>query len=144
MVQKGNPKRILSVKDLEKGYTFANRQNGAGTRLLFDYLLHKEDVSPEEVKGYEKESATHLGVATAVLAGVADCGMGVLSAARTMDLDFIPVGQENYDFLVPVKLLDDPRVKAFIEVVKSEAFAEKMTAMGGYALDGVGEVEIIE
>ena len=144
MVQKGNPKRILSVKDLEKGYTFANRQNGAGTRLLFDHLLQRERIEPSMVKGYEKEYTTHLGVATAVLSGTADCGMGVLSAARTMDLDFIPVGQENYDFLVPVKLLDDPRVKAFIEVVKSEAFAEKMTAMGGYALDGVGEVEIIE
>lgn len=143
VVPKGNPKHILSIQDLEKGYSFANRQNGAGTRLLFDYLLQKNGLSPDAVKGYEKEYTTHLGVATAVLAGVADCGVAVLSAANIMGLDFLPIGTEHYDFLVPARLLDDPRVKDFISVIKSRSFADKMADLGGYALDGIGEVTII-
>ena len=134
---------IWLVIDQTKGYSFANRQNGAGTRLLFDYLLQKNGLSPDAVKGYEKEYTTHLGVATAVLAGVADCGVAVLSAANIMGLDFLPIGTEPYDFLVPARLLDDPRVKDFISVIKSRSFADKMADLGGYALDGIGEVTII-
>ena len=144
IIEKGNPKGILSVKDVADKYTFANRQNGAGTRLLFDHLLQKEKISSDRIRGYEKEYTTHLGVATAVKSGTADCGMGVLSAAKTMDLDFIPIGTEHYDFLVPVKLLDDPRVKNFLTVIKSKTFADKMLSLGGYSLDGIGEVKIIK
>ena len=143
IVAKGNPKHILSVQDVAKGYTFANRQNGAGTRILFDHLLQKENIPTEKIIGYEKEYTTHLGVAAAVKFGSADCGMGVLSAALTMDLDFIPVGTEHYDFLVPARLLSDARVKSFLSVIKSEDFAKKMLSLGGYSLDGIGEVEII-
>ena len=143
IVPKGNPNGIRSVEDVAGKYTFANRQNGAGTRLLFDRLLKLAGISPDEIKGYEKEYTTHLGVATAVKAGVADCGMGVLSAAKTMDLDFIPVGKESYDFLVPVALLDDARVKGFIEVIRSEDFKKTMLGLGGYSVDGIGEVTVV-
>lgn len=144
IVPKGNDKHIVSVKDLLKGYSFANRQNGAGTRLLFDYLLKQEGISFEQIIGYEKEYTTHLAVASVVKAGVVDCGMGVYSAANSMGLDFVPVGEEHYDFLVPVRLLEDERVKRFIEVLKSEEFKKRITAFGGYGVDGIGEVTIIK
>lgn len=144
MVPLGNPKGIESVRDLVEGYAFANRQNGAGTRLLLDHLLKQKGIDPAQVVGYDKEYTTHLGVASVVKAGVADCGMGVYSAAHAMGLDFLPVGDEQYDFLLPAKLLDDPRVQAFVEVLRSPAFAAKMGKLGGYRLDHVGEVTIIE
>lgn len=144
IVPKGNNKHIVSVKDLKNGYSFANRQNGAGTRLLFDYLLKQEGISSDEILGYEKEYTTHLAVASVVKAGVVDCGMGVYSAANSMGLDFVPVGEEHYDFLVPARLLDDERVKRFIEVLKSKEFARRMKEFGGYGLDGIGEITIIK
>ena len=144
IVPKGNPKHIVSVKDLKNGYSFANRQNGAGTRILFDYLLKKEGMSSDEVVGYEKEYTTHLAVASVVKAGVVDCGMGVYSAANSMGLDFVPVGEEHYDFLVPVQLLGDERVKRFVEVIKSKEFKDRMTALGGYSFDHIGEVTIVK
>ena len=144
IVPKGNPKHIVSVKDLKNEYSFANRQNGAGTRILFDYLLKKECMSADEVVGYEKEYTTHLAVASVVKAGVVDCGMGVYSAANSMGLDFVPVGEEHYDFLVPVQLLGDERVKRFVEVIKSKEFKDRMTALGGYSFDHIGEVTIVK
>lgn len=43
MVRRGDD-RIKSVGDLKGGrFSFANRQSGAGTRLLFDYLLKKAE-----------------------------------------------------------------------------------------------------
>ena len=107
-------------------------------------LLKQKGIDPAQVVGYDKEYTTHLGVASVVKAGVADCGMGVYSAAHAMGLDFLPVGDEQYDFLLPAKLLDDPRVQAFVEVLRSPAFAAKMGELGGYRLDHVGEVTIIE
>ena len=144
MVQKGNPKGIKSVKDLEKGYSFANRQNGAGTRFLFDYLLKQEGISTDKIIGYEKEYTTHLAVASVVKEGVVDCGMGVYSAAKSMGLDFISIGKEEYDFLVPVKLLEDTRVKQFITVIKSAEFKKRMEEFGGYGLENIGEITIVE
>lgn len=125
MVRRGDD-RIKSVGDLKGGrFSFANRQSGAGTRLLFDYLLKKSGISKDEVNGYEKEFVTHLAVACAVQNGVFDCGLGVESAANAMGLDFIPVGQESYDFLVKKSMLQNEEIKNFIRVLKSDDFREK-------------------
>ncbi len=145
VVPKGNPNKIKSVEDLKNGkYSFANRQNGAGTRLLFDYQLSKFGIKPEEVVGYDKEYTTHLAVASAVLNGVADCGMAVLSAANIMGLDFIPVGEESYDFLVRADMLEDDRIKQFIATIQSEEFRTKVEKIGGYTFKDIGKVTIIK
>lgn len=145
LVPKGNKNNITSVEALRGGkFSFANRQNGAGTRLLFDYQLEKFGISKEEVVGYDKEYTTHLAVASAVLNGVADCGMAVLSAANIMGLDFIPVGEESYDFLVRASMLEDPRIREFIAIIQSKEFKEKVEKVGGYTLNDIGKVTIIK
>ncbi len=145
LVPKGNKNNITSVAQLKGGkFSFANRQNGAGTRLLFDYQLEKYGVDKNEVVGYDKEYTTHLAVASAVLNGVADCGMAVLSAANIMGLDFIPVGEESYDFLVKADMLEDSRIKQFIAILQSKDFKEKVEKLGGYTLNEIGKVTIIK
>ena len=145
VVPKGNPKGIKSVADLKGGkFSFANRQNGAGTRLLFDYQLSKYGIDKEEVVGYDKEYTTHLAVASAVLNGVADCGMAVLSAANIMGLDFIPVGEESYDFLVRADMLEDERIKKFISTIQSAEFKTKVEEIGGYSFNDIGKVTIVK
>lgn len=143
MVRRGDD-RIKSVGDLKGGrFFFANRQSGAGTRLLFDYLLKKSGISKDEVNGYEKEFVTHLAVACAVQNGLFDCGLGVESAANAMGLDFIPVGQESYDFLVKKSMLQNEEIKNFISVLKSDDFREKTAALGGYTFDKTGEIILV-
>ena len=111
---------------------------------MFDYQLSKYGISPEEVVGYDKEYTTHLAVASAVLNGVADCGMAVLSAANIMGLDFIPVGEESYDFLVKADMLEDERIKKFIATIQSEDFKAKVEKIGGYTFKDIGKVTIIK
>ena len=99
MVKKGNPLGINGIKDLAGGKVrYVNRQRGAGTRVLFDYQLKQADIEPDAIKGYDREMATHMAVAAAVASDSGDAGMGVLSAAQAMGLDFIPVGVEEYVF----------------------------------------------
>lgn len=143
MVKKGNPLGVHSIEDL-KGVRFVNRQRGAGTRVLFDYKCREAGISPEEINGYDREAATHMAVAALVGSDSADAGMGIRSAALAMKLDFIPVGQEEYDFAVPQKYLDIPHIRAFIEILKSEEFHEKLQELGGYTWEHAGEVVQID
>ncbi|MBQ5682015.1 MAG: molybdopterin biosynthesis protein, partial [Peptococcaceae bacterium] len=145
MVPKGNPKQIAGIDDLrERKLSFANRQRGAGTRILFDYTLKQHNMTVEEINGYEKEYATHMAVAISVKSGVADTGLGVYSAAKAMELDFIPLANEQYDFLIPAEYLDDERVQQFIGILSSDDFKQRLIDLGGYDVTHTGEVRIIE
>lgn len=141
MVKKGNPLGINGIKDLAGGKVrYVNRQRGAGTRVLFDYQLKQADIEPDAIKGYDREMATHMAVAASVASDSADAGMGVLSAAQAMGLDFIPVGVEEYDFAIPQRFLELPYVKAFIEILQSVDFHNKLKELGGYEIRGAGKV----
>lgn len=138
LVKKGNPLGIKGIEDLP-GCRYVNRQRGAGTRVLFDYKLKQLGIAPEQINGYEREAATHMAVAAAVGSDGADAGMGILSAAKAMDLDFIPVGPEEYDFAVPLEYLELPHIKAFIEILKMDEFHKRLDELGGYTYERVGE-----
>ena len=143
IVERGNPLGIKDVKDLVN-VKYINRQRGAGTRVLLDYLLKKENIDPQSIKGYDREGATHMAVAAAIAGKSADAGMGILSAAKVMNLDFVPVGNEEYDFAIPVKYLDLPHVQKFITVLKSDEFKTKLEALGGYSADNIGKIVYVD
>lgn len=145
IVEKGNPKGIKDFSDLlREDVIYVNRQRGAGTRILLDYYLNKENIDPANIKGYDREMTTHMAVATAVKTGSATVGLGIYSAAKASDLDFIDIAYEDYDFLLPYELLEDERVKKFIRTLKSKEFKERVEALGGYGFENIGEIIIVK
>lgn len=143
MVAPGNPLGVKGVEDLTR-VKYVNRQRGAGTRVLLDYKLKQAGISPSEVDGYDAEAATHMAVAAQVAGGEADCGMGVYSAAHAMGLDFIPVGEEEYDFAMKPETLEMPEIKSFIRLLRSEGFRAELERLGGYSTEKTGEVRQID
>lgn len=144
MVKKGNPEGINGIEDIPvKNARYVNRQRGAGTRVLFDYLLKNKGIASDAVNGYDREMSTHMTVAAAVAGDSADAGMGILSAARSMGLDFVEIAGEEYDFAIPVRYLELPRIKTFIEILKSNEFREKVSKLGGYGFSRTGEVVLL-
>jgi len=113
-------------------HTYVNRQNGAGTRVLFDYELSKRGINSQDIRGYEHEVTTHLAVALAVKTGEADAGMGVYSAAKALGLQFVPVAQERYEIVLRASHKNDPRVQALLETIESAEFKATLEQMGGY------------
>ena len=144
IVEKGNPKNIRNFKDLKReDVSYINRQRGAGTRILLDYHLKLDGIDVESVKGYEREMTTHMAVATSVKTGTATTGLGIYSAAKALDLDFVDITFEDYDFLVPEKLLSDTMIKTFIEVLRSKEFEDRVKSLGGYEFKNTGQIILI-
>jgi len=142
LVLKGNPKNIKGFDDLTRSdIVFVNRQSGAGTRLLTDKCLKELGIDPHTVKGYEREEYTHMGVASAVLTGVADTGLAILASARALNLDFIPVAKERYDIAVPMEFLDLEMVRNLLAIIREDGeFRETVSSLGGYDISDMGKV----
>ena len=141
MVAKGNPLNIEKFADIARpGLRYVNRQKGSGTRILTDYLCKKEGLDCDSIYGYEREELTHTSVAVQIASGSADAGMGIYSAAMLYGLDFIPICIEEYDLLIPDHAWDEPQTKALLQVLRSDEFREKLIAMGGYTVEGAGEI----
>jgi putative molybdopterin biosynthesis protein len=139
LVQPGNPKGISDFADLARpDVAFVNRQRGAGTRLLLDYSLRRAGIQPDQVNGYRREEFTHLAVAAAVRSGSADCGLGILAAARALGCDFIPVAQEEYELCIPDEHWEHPGVQALLELLHDPAWRREAEALGGYDLSEAG------
>ncbi|MCS7164051.1 MAG: molybdopterin biosynthesis protein [Thermodesulfovibrio sp.] len=142
IVKKGNPKDIRSFKDLlREDVVFINRQAGSGTRLLLDKHLRELGISPSQIKGYDKDEYTHMGVASAVLTGRADVGVGILAAAQALDLDFIPIAEERYDLLIPYEFLELKPVQAVLDIISEDKeFRKSVENLGGYNTKDMGKV----
>jgi putative molybdopterin biosynthesis protein len=140
MVRKGNPKNIKGVHDLlRKDITLVNRQAGSGTRVLLDYELDRAGLDSDGIKGYEFEEYTHMSVAVAVMAGKADTGLGIMAAARALQLDFIPVTEERYDILIPRQYLAGKSIRQLMNCIHSGSFKEAVEQMGGYSTRETGK-----
>lgn len=142
LVKKGNPKNIRGFEDLVRGdVIFINRQSGAGTRLLTDKHLKEMGIDPRCVKGYDMEEYTHMGVASAVLTGIADSGLAILAAANALDLDFIPVARERYDLAIPLDFIETEMIRALLAIMREdEGFREAVLGLGGYDISEMGKV----
>ncbi|MDI9597764.1 MAG: molybdopterin biosynthesis protein [Atribacterota bacterium] len=141
IVPKNNPKNIFEVKDLVRSdVRLVNRQKGSGTRVLLDYLLEKSNINPAEIQGYNQEEFTHLMVASAVANKRVDVGLGIFSAAKAFDLDFVSLIKERYDLIIPEKYFNSPGIKRILGIIETDSFKNQVEELGGYDLSHCGKV----
>ena len=144
IVQSGNPLRIESLEDLTRtDVRFVNRQRGSGTRVLLDYELGKVGLDQRSIAGYEREEYTHLAVAAAVAGDRADVGMGILSAARAMGMEFVPISTEDYDLAIPIEFYENKLLETFLALIRSPAFRLEVEALGGYDARNMGNLKTV-
>lgn len=141
LVQKGNPKKILSVGDLgKKGIRIVNRPLGTGTRLLFDRELNSAGVNGEKISGYQSEISRHLDVGIEVLSGRVDAGPGIRAVAALLGLDFIPLRWERFDLLIPKERFFDKGIQLFLGLLIEKSFRELFEDGSGYELNASGKM----
>ncbi|MBT2696942.1 molybdopterin biosynthesis protein [Bacillus sp. ISL-40] len=133
ILPKGNPLGIESAADLARvNANYVNRQKGAGTRILFDLLLEEGCLTPEDITGYDREMFSHLAVAAEVNGDAHGAGLGIYPAAKAMDLDFVPVADEEYDLLMTRGFYESESGKLLMAIIQSNAFKEQVEKIGGY------------
>jgi putative molybdopterin biosynthesis protein len=141
IVAPGNPLGIRGIEDLP-GKRFINRTKGSGTRTLLDMELKKLATARGEsieaitgsMPGYDVEAKTHNAVALAVKMGRADAGLGIRTVAGQNGLGFIPLRDEEYDFVIRKSRLGEPGVSAFLGVLHSGEFRRRIEALGYHTI----------
>ncbi|MFV0423161.1 substrate-binding domain-containing protein [Oleidesulfovibrio sp.] len=141
LVPKGNPAGISKVEDIARsGLTVANRPLGTGTRLLFDSELAKAGIDPARLKGYDNEFSRHMDVGLEVLSGRADAAPAIRAVAGLLGLDFISLGWERFDLLIPRATFFERPIQLFMGLFTTPEFARLVTNLQGYDTSKAGRV----
>ena len=141
LIGKGNPEKIKGVPDLGRpGIRIVNRPLGTGTRLLLDGELAKEGIKGARIEGYDREVNRHLEVGLEVLSGRADTGPGIRAVAGLLDLDFIPLRWERFDFLIQKDHFFERGVQLFLGLLNEPVFRDLVATLAGYDLDLCGKM----
>jgi len=118
------PDAIAKVLD-DPSCVMVNRNQGSGTRVLIEGLL-----GGAKPRGYAVQPRNHNAVAAAVVQGRADWGMTLDIIARNAGLGFLPVQEEQYDFIVPVSRSNRPGVIAFTKLLQQASTREALVRLG--------------
>lgn len=140
VVARGNPLALHGIADVAAhGARFVNRPAGTGTRLLLEAFCEQHGLAPSALVGYENEEPSHAAVAQAVASGQADTGLCIEAAARSRDLDFVPLLWEEYFLVCDKATLAQPAVQALRGVLRSESWLRRLSTVPGYAPARSGE-----
>jgi molybdate-binding protein/DNA-binding transcriptional regulator YhcF (GntR family) len=144
ILPKGNPKQLKGLEDLKRpDVTMVNRQKGSGTRILLDLKLRQLGIPSDKIKGYQHELDTHIAVATSVVEGKADVALGIEAAARSLELDFIPLFKERYDLVMPAEKYQKEPLSSLVKIVKGKSFKKAVIEIGGYDTSETGVTNFI-
>lgn len=141
-VQKGNPKNIKGWSDLcREDLSILNRRPGSSARILLDIQLKRLGIPASSVRGYDKIMKSHLTMAAAIAAGEADLAIGTERISRQIEnLDFIPLLEERFDFVIKKELLESEAVQKLIQVLQAPAFRKEVSHFSGNDYRDLGKM----
>ena len=141
-IQKGNPKGIRGWSDLARpDISILNRRVGSSARILLDTQLKRLGISRQKVKGYDTIMKSHLTMAAAVANGEADLAIGTERISRQMeDLDFIPLLEERFDFVIKKEMMDTEAVQKLLKVLRSPEFRREIAHFSGNDYRDLGKI----
>lgn len=126
--------RFRSVNSvLRSKLKWVGREPGSGARRCLDHLFG-ERPSPRFL------ARNHRAVAEAVQSGWVDAGICVQITGAEAGLSFLPVQEEAYDLCFPTSVVDDPRVKSLLRVVRSPEYRQLLGTLPGYSTAETGDL----
>jgi len=109
----------------DAGCVMVNRNAGSGTRIIIDKRL-----GDRRPAGYGTQTKSHNAVAAAISQQRADWGIAIDTVARRYGLGFIPMQEEQYDFVVPTARLERPAVRAFRALFDDPDVRDELASLG--------------
>jgi putative molybdopterin biosynthesis protein len=92
------------------------------------------------IKGYENEVYTHFEVGLSILAKEADVGLATGSVSKLLGLSFLPLTHESFDMLLDQSTFFERGVQAFIEILNSREFRNRVENLGSYDFKNSGKI----
>jgi len=136
-----NPFNIRGFEDLaQKGVRFMNRQKGSGTRVLLDHHLKRLRIPSSKIDGYEREVYTHFEVGLSILSKEADVGIATIAVSKLFGLSFVPITHESFDMILDRSTFFEKGVQAFIEILNSQDFRNRIERLGSYDFKNSGKI----
>ena len=146
VVAAGNPLGIAdgragALRDLrDKRARVIERQEGAGSRVLFGALLAEAGIDRNEIERLPETAKDELDLGLAVLDGKADAGLAIEAVARQLRLGFIGLAEERYDLVVRRRDYFEPPFQALLAFARGPALGRRAKELGGYDIGGLGRV----
>jgi putative molybdopterin biosynthesis protein len=140
----GNPLRIGGIEDVvAKRARITLRPKGAGAQLLLLALLHRAELTIDQLAVSTPISPTGPDIAQAVRAGRADTGIATRAVANAAGLDFVPIVWEPFDLLMRQRDYFHPPLQALIGFLRSEDLTLRAAELGGYDMSVAGKVRFV-
>ncbi len=141
----GNPLGIAGLADLvQPEVRFVNRQPGSGTRVWLDTQLKRLGVAAGQIAGYADERMTHSEVASAIVKGQGNVGLGLQTVALAFGLDFVLLNTERYELVMPAAIWERPAMQSLYRWLSTPKAQKAIAGLGGYDVDETGRLEWIE
>ncbi len=107
------------------------RQAEAGSQLLLEALLRREQVDPGSID-WTRPVNSEVDAAIEVVEGRADAAFGLATLASQYRLDFVAVIDERYDILVRRHDWFEPTWQALLDFCRQDEFRQRASEMPGY------------
>ena len=118
-----------------------NRRVGSSARILMDTQLKRLGIPASKVKGYDRIMKSHLTMAAAIAAGEADLAIGTERISRQIeDLDFIPLLEERFDFVIKKEMLETQPVQKLLKVLNMPEFRREIAHFSGNDYRDLGKI----
>jgi len=138
VVRRNLASQIKGIDDLV-GRLVTPRQTGAGTRILFDYLLAQAGVAPDAIR-LAPVARSEADAVLDIAAEEADATFGLEALAHRHKLGFVPLIEERFDLLVSRRAYFEAPMQRFVRFLTSEAFADHAAGLAGYDVSEAGTV----
>ena len=114
------------------------RQSGAGSQLFLDSVLRDAGLSitPTGEATSERQAASMIAM------GAADCAPGIRAAAVEFGLDFLPLGHEAFDIVLPRPVYFRALFQRLIRAIGSPEARKLAALLGGYDLAPLGTLRL--
>jgi putative molybdopterin biosynthesis protein len=141
IVAAGNPHRIRDLSGLRQArLRLVERQEGAGSRLLFYHLLRVQGIDAADLQFTMPPARNETEVGLAIQDGKADVGFGIATVARQCRLDFVPLQRERYDIAIGRRDYFEPSFQQLLSFAHTPRFVDKAAELQGYDISGLGRI----
>ncbi|WP_084174538.1 helix-turn-helix transcriptional regulator [Afifella pfennigii] len=139
VLPKESPSPVAGLADLP-GRRIARRQQGSGSRRLFDALAAAVPGLRDRLLFPDPPARSEADVAQAVATGAADAGLAIRAVAAQYGLAFLPLARERYDIAVRRRDYFGEPMQRLFAFTRGEAFRRRAEELGGYDVSGLGKV----